>query len=116
MPLLLLGASIGFLSGLIGIGGGVLLSPVLLLAGWAGQKSTASISALFIFVNSAAGLIGQLQKNTLVWNEQLLLFVLVGVVGSLLGAYLGAKKFNISIVKYLLSIVLLIAAYHLVWK
>jgi uncharacterized membrane protein YfcA len=116
IALILLGATIGFLSGLIGIGGGVLLSPVLLLAGWSGQKQTASISALFIFVNSAAGLIGQWQKNTLVWNDSLVLFVFVGIVGSLFGAYLGAKKFNISIVKYLLSFVLLIAAYHLIWK
>jgi len=118
IALFLLGATIGFLSGLIGIGGGVLLSPVLLLAGWSGQKQTASISALFIFVNSAAGLTGQViqQKNAMVWNESLLLFVVVGIVGSLLGAYLGAKKFNISIVKNLLSTVLLIAAYHLIWK
>jgi uncharacterized membrane protein YfcA len=118
IALFALGATIGFLSGLIGTGGGVLLSPVLLLAGWSGQKQTASISALFIFVNSAAGLMGQffLQRDTLVWNDSLALFVIVGIVGSLLGSYLGAKKFNISIVKYLLSTVLLIAAYHLVWK
>lgn len=116
--LFLLGGTIGLLSGLIGIGGGVLLSPVLLLAGWSGQKQTASISALFIFVNSGAGLLGQflLQRNNLLWNTNLVWFVLIGIVGSLLGSYLGAKKFNISIVKYLLSIVLFIAAYHLIWK
>lgn len=116
--LLLLGGLIGFLSGLIGIGGGVLLSPVILLAGWAGQKQTASISALFIFVNSAAGLAGQLllQQPFLNVGSNIIWLILIGVTGSLTGSYLGAKKFNINIVKYLLSVVLVIAAYHLIWK
>jgi uncharacterized membrane protein YfcA len=115
--LLLIGAAIGFLSGLIGIGGGVLLSPVILLAGWAGQKQTAAISALFIFVNSLAGLAGQvIQNNQLAFGNNMVLLVGIGIAGSLTGSYLGAKKFNITIVKYLLSIVLLIASYHLIWK
>ncbi|MES2649153.1 MAG: sulfite exporter TauE/SafE family protein [Bacteroidota bacterium] len=116
--LLLLGGLIGFLSGLIGIGGGVLLSPVILLCGWAGQKQTASISALFIFVNSAAGLAGQLLLNNSLPNvgSNIVWLILIGVSGSLMGSYLGAKKFNIQIVKYLLSVVLVIAAYHLIWK
>ena len=116
--LLLLGGLIGLLSGLIGIGGGVLLSPVILLAGWAGQKQTASISALFIFVNSAAGLAGQLllQQPFLNVGSNIWWLIAVGIIGSLTGSYLGAKKFNIQIVKYLLSVVLVIAAYHLIWK
>src|ERR1043165_4161184 len=60
---LLIGAAIGFLSGLIGIGGGIILSPILLLLKWANMKQTAAISALFIFVNSLSGLAGQLQKG-----------------------------------------------------
>ena len=59
---LLIGAAIGFLSGLIGIGGGIILSPVLLLLKWSDMKQTAAISALFIFVNSVSGLAGQLTK------------------------------------------------------
>ena len=115
--LLIIGGAIGFLSGLIGIGGGVLLSPVILLAGWAGQKQTASVSALFIFVNSLAGLAGQfIQNKQLVFGNNLAFLVGIGIAGSLAGSYLGAKKFNITIVKYLLSIVLLIASYHLIWK
>ena len=54
----LIGAVIGFLSGLIGIGGGIILSPVLLLLKWTDQKQTAAISAAFIFVNSLSGLFG----------------------------------------------------------
>jgi len=59
----LIGATIGFLSGLIGIGGGIILSPILLLMRWTDMKQTAAISALFIFVNSVSGLAGQLTKG-----------------------------------------------------
>ncbi|RZK53596.1 MAG: sulfite exporter TauE/SafE family protein, partial [Pedobacter sp.] len=60
---LLVGGIIGLLSGMIGIGGGIILSPVILLLKWADQKQTAAISAAFIFVNSVAGLGGQLIKG-----------------------------------------------------
>ena len=118
LPVLLLtGGAIGFLSGLIGIGGGVLLSPIILLAGWAGQKQTACTSALFIFVNSLAGLAGQLlHNNQLDFGNNMGVLVAIGIAGSVTGSYLGAEKFNISVVKYLLSVVLLIASYHLIWK
>jgi uncharacterized membrane protein YfcA len=59
---LFIGAFIGLLSGMIGIGGGIILSPVLLLLKWTDQKQAAAISALFIFVNSLSGLAGQLTK------------------------------------------------------
>ncbi|OZA61750.1 MAG: hypothetical protein B7X72_13610, partial [Sphingobacteriia bacterium 39-39-8] len=61
--LLVIGSGIGLLSGMIGMGGGILLSPILILAGWANQKETAAISAVFIFLNSIAGLVGQYQKG-----------------------------------------------------
>lgn len=109
---LLIGAFIGFLSGLIGIGGGIILSPVLLLLAWTNQKQTAAISALFIFVNSLSGLAGQLTKGI---NFQSEMFVLVGVAfaGGSAGAWLGARKFNQNILKYLLATVLLMASVKL---
>jgi len=109
---LLIGACIGFLSGLIGIGGGIILSPVLLLLAWTNQKQTAAISALFIFVNSLSGLAGQLTKGI---NFQSEMFILVGVAfaGGSVGAWLGAKKFNQNILKYLLATVLLMASIKL---
>ena len=109
---LLIGACIGFLSGLIGIGGGIILSPVLLLLAWADQKQTAAISALFIFVNSLSGLAGQLTKGI---NFQSEMFVLVGVAfaGGSVGAWFGARKFNQNILKYLLAAVLLMASVKL---
>ena len=60
---LIIGACIGFLSGMLGIGGGIILSPIILWLGWADMKQTAAISALFIFVNSVAGLLGLINKG-----------------------------------------------------
>ena len=57
---LLVGGIIGFFSGLIGIGGGIILTPVILLLHWGKMKEAAAVSALFIWANSASGLIGQL--------------------------------------------------------
>ena len=109
---MLIGAVIGFLSGLIGIGGGIILSPVLLLLKWTNQKQTAAISALFIFVNSLAGLGGQLSKGL---NVESGMFMYAGIafVGGTLGGWLGASRFNQQILKYLLAAVLLLAALKL---
>ncbi|MGZ3882398.1 MAG: sulfite exporter TauE/SafE family protein, partial [Flavisolibacter sp.] len=90
---LLIGGSIGFLSGLIGIGGGILLSPVLLLLKWTDQKQTAALSALFIFVNSLSGLAGQLTKG-IHFTTNMYAFVVIAFIGGLCGAYFGALKFR----------------------
>jgi len=111
---LLIGASIGFLSGLIGIGGGILLSPALLLLKWADMKQTAAISALFIFVNSLSGLAGQLTKG-IQFTSDMYVYVAVAFAGGLLGAYFGSLRFKAAILKYLLAIVLIVAAYKLLF-
>ncbi len=100
---ILLGAIIGLLSGMIGIGGGIILSPILILLLWTNQKQTAAISAAFIFVNSLAGLGG------------MILYIVIAFSGGLLGAYLGSKKFNQDVLKYVLATVLLVAAYKLLF-
>lgn len=109
---LLIGAVIGLLSGMIGIGGGIILSPVLLLLKWTDQKQTAAISAAFIFVNSVAGLAGQLTKG-IHFSVDMLSYVAVAFAGGLLGAYLGAHRFKQTVLKNVLSIVLLFAAIKL---
>ncbi|MHA4847795.1 sulfite exporter TauE/SafE family protein [Flavitalea antarctica] len=109
---LVIGAAIGFLSGLIGIGGGIILSPVLLMLKWTDQKQTAAISALFIFVNSVAGLAGQLSVGVS-FGPDMIAYVIVAFSGGLLGAYFGALKFNQEILKYVLAFVLLLASYKL---
>lgn len=111
---LLIGALIGFLSGLIGIGGGIILSPLLLLLSWTNQKQTAAISALFIFVNSASGLIGQLTKD-IQFNTDMYWYVAIAFVGGLGGAYLGSLKFKQPVLKKILALVLVVAAYKLLF-
>ena len=111
---LILGAAIGFLSGLIGIGGGIILSPIILLLKWADMKQTAAISALFIFVNSLSGLAGQLSKG-IQFNPDMYTYVAVAFVGGLCGAYLGSIKFSQNVLKYALAVVLAMAAYKLLF-
>jgi len=110
----LIGGSIGFLSGLIGIGGGIILSPVLLLLKWTDQKQTAAISALFIFVNSLSGLAGQFTKG-IEFSSGMIGYVAVAFIGGLLGAYFGAKRFPQTVLKNVLAVVLMFAVYKLLF-
>jgi uncharacterized membrane protein YfcA len=111
---IMIGAVIGLFSGMIGIGGGILLSPLLLLLKWTDQKQTAAISALFIFVNSVSGLAGQLTQG-IVFSSEMILYVAIAFGGGLVGAYFGALKFKQDILKNVLALVLLLAAYKLVF-
>jgi uncharacterized membrane protein YfcA len=111
---MIIGATIGFFSGLIGIGGGIILSPVLLLLKWADMKQTAAISALFIFVNSCAGLAGQFTKG-IHFSHDMLGYVVVAFIGGLCGAYYGSIKFGHTVLKYMLAVVLMAAAYKLLF-
>lgn len=110
--LVVTGAVIGFLSGLIGIGGGIILSPVLLLLHYTDQKQTAAISALFILVNSMAGLVGQFTRG-IEWSSGMAIMVSVAFAGGLLGAWLGALRFKQAVLRNLLALVLLVAAIKL---
>lgn len=110
----LLGAIIGLLSGMIGIGGGIILSPILILLLWTNQKQTAAISAAFIFVNSLAGLGGMLTQGISL-SSNMILYIVIAFSGGLLGAYMGSKKFNQEVLKYILATVLLMAAYKLLF-
>jgi len=111
---LIIGAAIGFLSGLIGIGGGIILSPILLLLKWTDMKQTAAISALFIFVNSLSGLGGQLTKG-IHFNPDMYGYVAVAFAGGFCGAYFGAIRFGQNVLKYMLAIVLMAASYKLLF-
>lgn len=111
---LIIGAIVGLLSGMIGIGGGIILSPILLLLQWSNQKQTAAISAAFIFVNSIAGLAGMLTQE-ITFTEDMIILTVVAFTGGLLGAYIGSKKFNQTVLKYVLATVLLLASFKLLY-
>lgn len=109
-----IGAGIGWLSGLIGIGGGIILSPVLLLLKWTNQKQTAAISALFIFVNSLAGLLGQWQKG-INFTPEMTYYVAIAFTGGLAGAYIGAIRLPQHAIRYALALVLAVASFKLIF-
>jgi len=109
---LLIGALIGLLSGLIGIGGGIILSPLILLLGWANMKQTAAVSALFIFVNSISGLFGFVSNGGTLPISSVTLIVVV-LIGGMLGGYFGSKKMNTQMLRNVLAVVLLIAIFKL---
>lgn len=112
---LLSGGLIGLLSGMIGIGGGIILSPLMLLMRWANLKETAAVSALFIFVNSLSGLYGQLQKGGINLPENMQWAVLATIIGGLAGSYFGSQKFNVPTLKKLLAVGLVIACLKLIF-
>lgn len=109
---LLAGAVVGFFSGMIGIGGGIILSPLLLITRWANVKETAAVSAAFILVNSIAGLSGhviagmEIPPNIISW-------VIVAFAGGLFGSYIGSRKVSYVQLKYILAVVLLVASVKL---
>lgn len=110
----MIGASIGFLSGMIGIGGGIILSPLLILLRYSDVKTTSGISALFIFVNSIAGLLGQMHQG-IVFSSPMSVMIAVAIAGGLIGSYIGAKQLNVSLLKKVLAVVLFIASLKLVF-
>lgn len=107
-----IGMAIGVVSGMTGVGGGILLSPILLLFGWADMKQTAAISAAFIFVNSIAGLSALVVQGTS-FHAELAQWVLLAVAGGVVGAYLGARWLDTKWMRVILAIVLLIASVKL---
>ncbi len=110
---LIVGGIIGFFSGLIGIGGGIILSPVILLLHWGKMKEAAAVSALFIWVNSASGLIGQLSSGVVLEKASFVL-VAIALIGGVLGGYYGSKRINNKNLRYILAFVLIIACVKLV--
>lgn len=109
IPLALIaGAGIGFISGLVGVGGGIFLTPFLLFLGWGKLKKIAAVSALFILVNSASGIIGHAFSTTILWSTALY-FVMPVILGGFIGSKVGVTAVKPFLMQYLMAIVLLIA-------
>jgi len=109
---LVIGALLGFFSGMIGIGGGIILSPLIILLHWANVKESAAASALFIFLNSISGLIALL-KGGFTFEPHLALWIIIGVIGAIAGSYLGSFRLKSDKLKYVLAAVLLLASIKL---
>jgi uncharacterized membrane protein YfcA len=109
---LLIGSVIGLFSGMIGIGGGIILSPLILLMNWADMKKTAAVSALFIFVNSIAGFSGLLIQG-FNFSTEMGWILGVALVGGFAGAYFGANQFKNVLLNKILAMVLLLASIKL---
>lgn len=113
-PALIWGAVIGLASGFLNIGGGIFLSPVIILMGWGNTKAAAAVSSLFIVCNSLSGLAAAgLHAGS--FTALSYLWIGAAVTGGLGGAYLGSHKFQLTTVRYILSAVLCIAAVKLIF-
>lgn len=100
-----LGIMVGFLSGITGIGGGIFLSPILNLFGWANPKIIASLASIFILFNSASGLLGLLIADSFHFNKKFAFPLLFAVIaGGGLGSYLSNNTFNIHLIRGLTAI------------
>jgi len=110
---LIVGAAIGLLSGLTGVGGGIFLSPVLLLMHWAKTKETSGVSAAFILVNSIAGLLGQYPAIANL-PDSLVYWAPAALIGGWIGTELGTRVLPVSNIRKWLSVVLVLAGLKLI--
>lgn len=111
--LLVVGAALGLLAGLTGTGGGIFLSPLLILAAWAGTRETAGVAAAFIFVNSAAGLAGNLSSFGIL-PTAMPLYIAAVIIGGFAGSWLSAARLPRTAMLRLLSVVMAIAGAKLI--
>jgi len=103
---LLVGLGIGLLSGMVGIGGGIFLSPVIIFARWGSPKQASATSAAFIVLNSVSGLTGRLAGGTFQLDSMSLLLIPLGLAGALAGSYWGALRFSGLDLRRLLGLVM----------
>jgi len=113
----IIGGSIGFLAGSVGIGGGIFLSPLLNIIKWDQAKTIAGTASFFILINSASGLAGQFSQNNLSFDFSMILYLGLSVfLGGQLGARLAVFKLSQKSVKMLTALLVLFAGARLLFK
>jgi uncharacterized membrane protein YfcA len=111
---MMIGAGMGLLAGLTGVGGGIFLSPLLLMLGWAGTKQTSAVAAPFILVNSVAGLAAGFTMRVSTLPDHVWILALAVLAGGWAGAEYGSKRFTNPIVRRFLAVVLVVAGAKMV--
>ncbi len=110
------GGGIGFLSGLVGIGGGIFLAPVLHIMRWANAKQIAATASLFILLNSISGLMGQMYRYSASFDWQLTLPLGAAVlIGGQIGSRLTIRHLNLAMVKRITGLLILVASAKILW-
>lgn len=109
-----IGAGLGLVSGLTGVGGGIFLTPLLIFMRWARTKTASAVSALFILANSVSGLLGNV-ASTKELPSFAISFVFAALIGGSIGSYLGSRRFSPIMIKKLLAVVLTIAGVKLLF-
>jgi uncharacterized membrane protein YfcA len=111
---MLIGAAMGLLAGLTGVGGGIFLSPLLLMLGWAGTKQTSAVAAPFILVNSIAGLAAIAVAKSAALPAYVWILAPAVIIGGWLGAEYGSRRFANPVVRRVLAVVLALAGAKMV--
>lgn len=112
---LLIGAVLGFLAGITGIGGGIYLIPILIIFGFASPLQASALASLFIVINSIAGLAGQLSRLPIEWHL-LPLLALAVLIGGIVGSHIGSTKLKGPALQKITALVMLAATIKLIAK
>lgn len=112
---LITGSILGLIAGIVGIGGGIYLVPLIIILGLGSEKEAAACGAIFIWLNSASGLLSRLQYNSIDLTNYIPLIVAV-IAGGALGSYMGAFRFSAKQMDKILGIVILVAILFLTKK
>ncbi|MEZ5903380.1 MAG: sulfite exporter TauE/SafE family protein [Alphaproteobacteria bacterium] len=115
-----IGSLLGFLAGMVGIGGGIFLAPILYFLRWGNEKAIAATCSIFIMVNSLSGLTGHIMKmqmpeffNTL--QSYWPLFIVV-LIGGQIGSYTGAVRLNPKTIRLMTGVLIFYVSVRLIWR
>lgn len=104
----LISAVLGLVAGIVGIGGGIYLVPILLIMNLASAKEAAACGAVFVLVNSLAGFVSRLLHHDIDWQRLLPLAIAV-LIGGTLGAFFGARRFSADVLEKILILIVFAA-------